>query len=138
MTNRDSDIAGMMLELSRLIRRKHAQSKGVNFLRSHALCFITDHGSVTLTEFSKGMNISPSTASVFIGRLEKLKLVVRTKNPANKRQVHINLSAMGKKAVKDTDRRKQKILADLFSVLSDKDRNDLNKILSTILLSHNS
>lgn len=136
MAGRTPDIAGMMLELSRIMRRCHSGAKGVNFLRSHALFLLHDRGPVTLTEFASVMNVSPSTASVFVGRLQKLKLVIRAKNPRNKRQVVISLSPAGRKAVRDAESRKQAVIAEIFSVLPAKDLADLERILGRLLATH--
>jgi DNA-binding MarR family transcriptional regulator len=136
MVENSSDISGMMIELSRMIKRACEHSTNVNLLRIHALTFIEDHENVTLTDFAKGMNISPSTASVFVSRLERMKLVKHTKDPNNRRKVQIQLSVAGKRAVTDANKKKKKVLTKIFASLSAKERDDLSTIFSKLLRAH--
>ena len=131
------DIAGMALELGRLIRKEMDVHGGdaESPIRMHAACFIAERPGITMSAFAQLMKISPSTATTFIDRLVRAKLTLRKADPRNRKIVHLHLTPRGMKAVEGHLKRKQALLKKVFSRLSATDRTHLRRIFS-LLLAH--
>lgn len=131
------DIAGMTLELGRLVRKTMAR-KGASDespILLHGLSFIGEEKDMTMTEFASAMNISRSTATVFVDRMAKKGLVARAASKENRRTVILRLTAKGKTAVRKHEKLKQAAFEKVFAVLSPSDRKNLARIFTLILAS---
>ena len=141
MTPRDSDIIGLTLELSRLIRRKmnvRAAKGGLNVIRLHGLTFIRENDGVTMTHFARLMNISPSSATAFADRLAAEGLVKRVHAHGNRKTVQLRLTAKGEAALRASQLEKAKVLSAILRVLPAGDKRQFGRILTAILSAHSS
>jgi DNA-binding MarR family transcriptional regulator len=128
------DIAGMTLELGRLIRREmDANADGESALRMHGACYVAEHPDLTMTEFAAFMKSSKSTATEFVDRLVKADVVRRVQDDRNRKTVRLRLTPNGRRAVSLHLKRKQAVLKKLFSRLSAADRGELERIFSLLL-----
>lgn len=135
----DSEIIGLTLELSRLLRRKVAvdgKGKGLNFIRQHALTFVKEEGGLSMKRFAALMNISPSSATAFADRLVAEGLVKRCVTPGNRKAVQLQVTMKGDKALAKAVSDKERVLSSVFRVLSAADRRDFRRILTAILAPH--
>ncbi len=131
------DIAGMTMELGRLIRREMSGQCGKNQspLQLHALAFIQEHPGMTMSEFASHMNVSPSTATVFVDRLVRLTFVKRNADKTNRKMVRLLLTPQGGKVLTENKKLKQLVLHKIFAPLSSADKKELARIFS-LLLTH--
>lgn len=134
MNNRD-DIAGMTMDLGRLIRQSIAAhpDQACSVLQMHALDFIEDHKGLTMSQFAEMMKISPSTATVFIDKLVRSKLVKRGVDAQNRKIIRLQLTPHGSDVMAENRKCKQAVLKKIFAPLSSKDRMELARIFSLIL-----
>lgn len=134
-----ADTIGMFLELSRILRRKMGSTDAdpacLGHIGQYALQQVEDSDTPTLTEFAQRMSISPSTASALVDRLARHGVLRRTRDRTNKRRVVLSLTAEGRAAVRRGNRRKQKLLQEMFACLSAKDQDQLRSILTRVLSS---
>lgn len=134
MIQKHDDIAGMAMELGRLIRKEMAQGDDEQSpIRMHALCFIKEHPKMRMSDLASLMKISPSTATTFIDRLVKAKLVRRMADKENRKIVCLQLTPQGSKAMAEHHKRKQLLLKKIFAVLSPSDKAHLTRIFSLLL-----
>lgn len=135
MKQSHDDIAGMALELGRLIRKAMVTHGGdiQSPVRMHALCFISDNPGIRMSALASLMKISPSTATAFIDKLVRAKLVRRTADPHNRKIVCLQLTPQGVKAMGEHQKLKRVLLKKVFAKLAAKDRVHLQRIFSILL-----
>lgn len=134
MIQKHDDIAGMAMELGRLIRKEMTQSDETQSpIRMHALCFIHEYPGVRMSELASLMKISPSTATAFIDKLVRAKLVRRSADEKNRKIVCLYLTANGLRACTEHQKSKKQILKKIFGKLSAADRTHLQRIFSLLL-----
>lgn len=128
------DLAGMTMELGRLIRKKMQQEKNApSPIRLHALGFLEEHPGIRMSAFASLMKVSPSTATAVVDRLVSTGLVKRSLDPANRRIVCLRLTEKGKTTAATHASCKAKILHDIFGALKPTDRKELARIFRTLL-----
>ncbi len=134
MEHFSQDLVHMSLDLSRLFRRTMGcVVSEANLLQLHALSLLKEHGHLSMSEFAKAMNISPSTATEFADRLIRSGFITRITEPQNRRTVLISLTALGKRIIGKGIRRKKLLLTTLFSELPASDRAHLKRILPLLI-----
>jgi DNA-binding MarR family transcriptional regulator len=104
----------------------------VNFLQIHALFIIDGHNGMTMKEFAGALMITSPSATSLVNRLVKLQWVVRSTDPSNRKQVHINVTAVGRKVMREAMKKKSKEMRQVFALLSAKDQKELARILTTL------
>jgi DNA-binding MarR family transcriptional regulator len=106
---------------------------------SQLSCLIALKGkdSVSLSDLSKKLSLSPSMITIIIDQLEKKKLLLRERSSTDRRVIYIKLTDEGKKMVKKSPLTFQRKLIDGLSSLSRKEKEEidvsLKKILSIII-----
>lgn len=132
---RHKDIAGMTLELGRLIRKEMAKkcSCPEGPVRLQALQFLAEQPGVTMSAFAEAMQISPSTATELVDRLSRAMFVKRSFDKKNRRIVRLAITPKGMAVFAKYQKEKQKVLKAMFSTLSSADRKKLESIFSKIL-----
>ncbi|MFA6523667.1 MAG: MarR family transcriptional regulator [Candidatus Peribacteraceae bacterium] len=128
------DLIGMTVELGRMMRKASGRTQpGTSVIKLFALEAVSDHPHVTMSDFSRMMNVSPSTASAFADRMAADGLVCRTQDPKNRRRTFLRLTPKGRKTLAAGRKDKAALLSPIFSILTPYDRTTLARILSTIL-----
>ncbi len=134
MKKAQSDLVRMSMDLSRLLRRTVERGVGsVNILRLHALGIIGEGNTLTMSEFARAMNVSPSTATEFADRLLACGYIRRAPDAQNRRAVLISLTPLGARLVRSGMRRKERLLSRMFARLSPRDRLHLQRIFRLLL-----
>ena len=89
--------------------------------------------SPTMRTIADHFKIAPPSATAIVGALVEADLVARSENVADRRAVHLRLTPRGKGVLRSVTAKKKKVVADVLSVLSDRDRTALDAILGKIL-----
>ncbi len=92
-------VAALLPRLGMMVFKAHAcQSAAAGITVGHykALGFLFHHGQCTVGEIAAGLGVSLSTASELLDQLVTSGYVARGTNPADRRQVHVWLTASGK------------------------------------------
>lgn len=92
-------VAALLPRLGMMVVKAHAcQSAAAGITVGHykALGFLFHHGQCTVGEIAAGLCVSLSTASELLDQLVTSGYVERGTNPADRRQVHVWLTAAGK------------------------------------------
>lgn len=130
-------IIQLWMEISRLLRR-NMTAKGkaadvcMNPMQVHAMMIISDHPNVTMKEFAKHLHISSPSATSFVDRLVKMKLVERCSDPGNRKLIHLNMLPTGRASLDQAMKEHSAAMHDLFSLLSSPDQEQLERILSNL------
>ena len=118
---------------ARLKKRSDALIQGkVTMPQYLSLELLSNRGSLKMTDIAKALNISLPAASGLINRLVRMKLVKRTYDKSDRRVIFIVLTPEGRKTTDSTKAARRKIIEDMFSGLSDKERQDYLKIIRKV------
>ncbi|MEK5523696.1 MarR family transcriptional regulator [Heyndrickxia sporothermodurans] len=79
-----------------------------------ALQWLFEDGDMTIGELSNKMYLAFSTTTDLIDRMEKNELVVRVKDPHDRRVVRIHLLAKGEKMIEEVIQKRQGYLQDIL------------------------
>ncbi|MDQ0174470.1 MarR family winged helix-turn-helix transcriptional regulator [Bacillus chungangensis] len=83
-----------------------------------ALQWLLEDGDMTIGELSSKMYLACSTTTDLVDRMEKNKLVVRVKDPKDRRVVRIHLLSEGEKMIEEVIYKRQNYLQDILKNFS--------------------
>jgi MarR family 2-MHQ and catechol resistance regulon transcriptional repressor len=89
-------------------------------------------GPLTLGEISRKQLTSCSNVTVIIDNLEEEGLVVRSHSKSDRRVIHARLTAKGKKFFNQIFKLHARRIADLASVLSESEQDQLGRLLKKL------
>lgn len=130
------DLIDSVFKVMRVVRRQMACVKDdehVNWLQIHSLAFIAEHEGITMKELADRMQVSPPSATSFVGRLVKLQYVERVTDAENRKLVRLKVTPVGREIVgRKLDEKRQK-LRHMLSHLSGDDQAHLQRIFTHFL-----
>lgn len=109
------DVVTAVLTASRVLVGVAARSLAevedtVTVTQFRPLVLLDSRGEMNLQALAQLLDVNPSTALRTVDRLEAAGLVTRVTNPANRREVLLDVSAAGRRLVRQvTSRRRQQI-----------------------------
>jgi len=89
------EAARLFFEVNKILKRsmsKSVEDIGITLPQSLVIGTLTKFGEMKITELSKKINLSNSTISGIIDRLEKQQLVVRTRSEKDRRIVYVKVT----------------------------------------------
>ena len=114
------------------VRRNELAKDDISPMHSTVLIAIQDVGNqATPSELAQWLFREPHTVSQILDRMEKEKLVRRTKDPKNKSRVRVVLTKKGKEVYEQSD--KGESIYNIFSVLSEEEREQMASGLRKLL-----
>lgn len=135
-TNRTNEL--ISLELRKYIAGK--LPKDLTAKQQLSLILIGNSQVVTAGKIGSVLDISKSSVSQLLARLEKKKLIKREINKNNKKEIYVSLDVLGKECFIDYLETKKSVLLDYFSILSIEEitllKNLNEKILKNIRSKH--
>jgi DNA-binding MarR family transcriptional regulator len=131
-----SDAVVLIARLARTVRPQLQAALaplGLRYRHLVALSYLRDHGPTPQQALVDGLRIDPSNLVGLLNALDDRGLVVRRRDPADRRRHIVELSAHGRKLL---DEDVQRTLADVddavFGSLSPEDRATLGRILMQV------
>ncbi len=94
-----------------------------------ALQWLWENGDLTIGELSTKMFLACSTTTDLIDRMEKNKLVIRVKDPLDRRVVRIHLLDEGERIIEEVIEKRQNYLTDMIVNFDQEELNALEKSL---------
>jgi DNA-binding MarR family transcriptional regulator len=94
-----------------------------------ALQWLFEEGDMTIGELSNKMFLAFSTTTDLIDRMEKNELVMRVKDPHDRRVVRIHLLTKGKEMIGEVIKKRQKYLHDVLTDFSTEEVSHLKDSL---------
>lgn len=94
-----------------------------------ALQWLWENGDLTIGELSTKMFLACSTTTDLIDRMEKNKLVIRVKDPQDRRVVRIHLLDEGERIIEEVIEKRQNYLTDMIVNFDQEELNALEKSL---------
>ena len=87
------------------------------------------YGEIKMTDIAHHMDISTAAITGIVGRLVRDGYVTRITDPRDRRIVKIRMMQKGSSMVKGALVQRKKMVAEIFGVISEKERNEYLKIL---------
>lgn len=96
------------------------------------LIILNDVGNITQRELTERLGIQPGSASEVIAKLEDAGNIVRVPSKSDRRTMDIVLTEQGRDLAKTAAAQRKKRHEEMFSCLSEEERNSLLKLLEKI------
>lgn len=97
------------------------------------LSLLASAADTSSAELARRVLVTPQSMSEMIAALERKGLIERRENEANRRILHVALSAAGRSLLSEAETRVDQVEAELFSALDDAGHAELREALSTVL-----
>ncbi len=98
-----------------------------------ALYYIANSGEPLMRELAGHLRVQAPTATALIDELARAGHLTRAGDSADRRQVRLKLTAKGKKTLEKAIERKSRMIDDILSVISKKDREQFANLLQAIV-----
>lgn len=112
-------------------RMEKYQLRAVDFT---VLSLLSANPNITQKRLSKAVNVSPPNLAILLDRLETRGLVMRQRNPLDKRSQTLVLTSEGAKLCAKAEKTVTELELEATSMLSDKERALLVQLLQKIFL----
>lgn len=89
-------------------------------------------GESKMTDLAHALNVTTAAMTGSIGRLVRDGYVRRESDPADRRIIKVMVTARGVKLVKDVQEKRRKLVMEMFSKISQEEREEYIKILEHI------
>lgn len=118
-----SDIKLKIAELDVLIARfaiSHRWPVVDNLSKQQIILMKTLHakGKISMSELAENLNLTKGATTIAIDRLVTAKMVIRTRDEADRRVVWIELSSKGREIISKAIQKRDQLLIDMFSNLT--------------------
>ncbi|MCQ2972318.1 MAG: MarR family transcriptional regulator [archaeon] len=110
------------------VKEKYLDASKFSDLEIGVINFISENGQVRFKEITTTLEIPKSTLTNLINRLEKQEVLVRERNPKDKRSYLLTLTEKGISVQKDCLAMEKEIYSKMLANLSNKDKKDLLKL----------
>jgi len=134
--HKEWSLGDLLLDLRRNIResiRHEGLKYDLTFSQIEVLHFIGPKGMVTMRNIANYLKITPPSATEIVKEMEIKRLVERKNNKGDRRIVYVTLSSMSRKLYVSISKRKNSILKKMISKLSEKDRQNLKRIIKILI-----
>ncbi|MFH1062348.1 MAG: MarR family transcriptional regulator [Candidatus Omnitrophota bacterium] len=112
------------------VNRATALTKSqLNPAQFFVLDIIYELGARTMSQLSKQLSVSLPAVTRIVDKLYADKMVERIPGQKDRRVIQINITAKGKKIVTEFRKQRKQVFKDIFSKLSEKDRQDYLRIM---------
>jgi len=109
----------------------------LSLLQAYALAHLVFKGSLKMSDLCEHMQVSPAAASQLIDRLEKLEMVVRISDPADRRVRKIVVLDKGNSFVQENFRFSQSWISEIPTDITPEQVSQITEVLSMLLQSSN-
>jgi DNA-binding MarR family transcriptional regulator len=112
-------------------RMKKFELRAVDF---SVLSLLNANPNITQKRLSKAVNVSPPNLAILLDRLEERGLLVRQRNPLDKRSQTLVLTGEGAKLCAKAEKTVSELELEATSMLTDSERTQLVTLLQKIFL----
>lgn len=125
----------LAVQIARMFKDKmtyNAHASHLTMLQIQALMFLKNKENLQMSEIAQQFGVRMSTATSLLNRLVAAHLVIRKKDPKDRRIVRIKLTKKGCSLIGKAIRERKKKIYTLLSYLPANDKKVLLRILQTI------
>ncbi len=131
-----TSLSNAVVKLFRKVNRAHNRALSKFDLTAeqvHILSILWSNGKLTIGELQKEVSLSSGTIAGAIDRMEKRKLIMRIKNPNDKRVTFIQVAELGKKNQLAIEKSLLETEEKLFGKLTNSEREMLIKLTNNVI-----
>jgi DNA-binding MarR family transcriptional regulator len=126
--------ASLLLGVGRVIRARMERDLPISFAQCETLRLLEEKKGLTMRALATHFKVAAPSATALVNELVRSKLVTRTENANDRREVLLSTTVHGKAMLRKAAGKRKKIVSDIFSVLSARDRKELDTILNKVLI----
>lgn len=133
--NKKAEVATIFYEVSKILKRsmrKSFENVGITIPQSFVIHTLMEFGEMKISDLSKRLNLSNSTISGIVDRLEKQQLVVRTRSEEDRRIVYVNTAPKIKQLHKGFYKKAQGSFEELLSPATPEELEKIIEGLNTL------
>jgi DNA-binding MarR family transcriptional regulator len=105
---------------------------GVSMTHLHLLWALERHGDMPMSQLAEVLDVSLSSATGIVDRMEERGLVDRVRVPDDRRVVLVRISDGGREVLRLTDLIKEDLMADIVRRLDDRQRERLARVMADV------
>ena len=117
----------------RALKSTQFRSTEMTGTQGFMVSLIAHHGMMTISELSQKMNLSASTVSEMVSRIEKSGILVRKRDTVDRRIVRVDISDSYKFKFKDHFSQFKDFLDSIFTQATEVELNEIKVGLDTLL-----
>lgn len=103
-----------------------------SFLQFFTMKIVGEEGPINMKDLARILSITPASTTSLVDGLVKMGALERIADGSDRRVIRLRATSAGSKKLNDTDTKAKKELKKLFLELSDRDRDNLFKILEKL------
>ena len=123
-------------DVGRLIKGRMQEALPLSYGQCEVLRFVSEQGSPTMRDIAAHFRVAAPSATSFINELVRHGHIKRVTDPRDRRIVCVALTKKGVAQLRTIEDRRAKVLENVLSSLSKRDREELNRILATIIITN--
>jgi DNA-binding MarR family transcriptional regulator len=124
----------LLTRLARVVyRRSTMELVGIKLRELGALAYLRDHQEATQLRLSAALGLDANTCVLLLNELESSGLVVRRRDPADRRRHLVELTAEGRVALERAERAQESVEDEVLAALSPQERGELQRLLRRAL-----
>src|SRR5713101_7363436 len=130
-----SEVMGEMLKLAPLLARATAtglRRRRLTQARLRLLLALYDSGSLSMTDLSRALDVTPRNVTGLVDRLEADGLVRRAAHPTDRRMTVVELTARGRRMGEDLRASYRRFAADLLQPFGPSDLAATGRVLGQV------
>lgn len=129
------DAYNIMVKAQSAVQSANTEENMPSIARGACLGLLLKNGPTAQCDLAKQLYISPAAVSTLIKRMEKANLVSRRLAPGNAKLMIVSLSEEGRKQAEQMTEYTEKVASDLFSCLTEEERDMAYRIFHKITVS---
>jgi DNA-binding MarR family transcriptional regulator len=135
MASVDNELADLLPRVSRELHRRvwpEIRAMGITNAQFWILKWISVHGSMTVTELARFLDLTPATVTQFVNDLESHGLIERTRSVKDRRVVALRASGKGQRMLDHAQKRAARATAQFTRPLPAADKAAAARVLRAL------
>jgi DNA-binding MarR family transcriptional regulator len=136
MKNNIDEIGELLFNFRRKIiesEKNKIMKDDLTFSQFETLWFIGPGGKKTMESIAKHFNIKPPSVTSIVDKMKSKGIIKKVRDKKDKRIYYVSLTSKAEKHFSEMKKHKEKIIKIIVSKLSEKDKEDLKRIISIIV-----
>lgn len=119
--------------IDRQVTQNFEKRTGISLTRFEMLSTLSNKGQISQIEFQQSLKIDQAAITRHLKILEEKNLVIRSRNKQNNREVIVEITAAGKKALENCDLDRKQFFEELFNGFTKQEAQQLQILVSKLM-----
>jgi MarR family transcriptional regulator, temperature-dependent positive regulator of motility len=127
-------LVALLMQLSKALNRRVSEDVlGMRLKGYMALGYVRDHENVSQQELETAMYMDANGVVLLLNELEAAQLLVRKRDPQDRRRHIVELTASGRRMLERADKARESLEDEILAPLSAEERKALRGLVVTVL-----